>query len=99
MPDTVTKISSFLPALGPISTKLICLPMSKQITAALLQEEGHMQTQVNRSQFEIEHSVVEIVPPELILYRISVISSSCGRGTIARDCRAERFIGTATFSL
>ena len=36
--------------------------MSKQITAALLQEEGHMQTQVNRSQFEIKDTTVVHIP-------------------------------------
>ena len=36
--------------------------MVKQITAALLQMEGHMHTQVNRSQFEIKETTVVHTP-------------------------------------
>jgi hypothetical protein len=36
--------------------------MGKQITAALLRKEGHMHTQVNRSQFEIKDTTVVHTP-------------------------------------
>jgi hypothetical protein len=36
--------------------------MGKQITAALLQKEGHMHTRVNRSQFEIKDTTVVHIP-------------------------------------
>ena len=94
---SVRNLVRFLPALRPISTKLICLPMGKRLTSRLLQMEGHMHTRAHRSQFEIKGAAVVHTPTGAEFIPQVGDSVIVWTGDIGQKCRAETCIGTMTY--
>jgi hypothetical protein len=73
--------------------------MVKQITAALLQMEGHMHTRVTRSQFEIKETTVVHTPTGAEFIPQSDDSVMLWTGTSGRSYPAEMYIDMATCSI